>query len=132
MQFSTAIIALAMGQLLQLGGVAALPTEIGVDVSVPKVAADVAAKVHTIEKRHDHTACACQTSSGGEIDAAATSRVAGFNMNRWVLDLFETQRFQGGAKFTGYYIRGKDGASVSGEGFYNECRQNGAADSTCF
>lgn len=48
----------------------------------------MAAKVHTIEKRHDHTACACQTSSGGEIDAAATSRVAGFNMNRWVLGMF--------------------------------------------
>ena len=86
-----------------------MPTEAGVET-------------HALETRDDHTACACQASSGGEIDGATTARVVGYNTWRWQLgkfiyafrwwldwnlqlvDTFETQRFQNGAHFTGYYV----------------------------
>ncbi|KAH8708339.1 hypothetical protein GQ44DRAFT_731624 [Phaeosphaeriaceae sp. PMI808] len=122
MQFS-ATLTLALAYLAHLGAASALPVEAAAEGN----ASD------SLVKRNDYWHCACQYSPNGAIDPITTARVVDFNSGRWTLETFERVRFQGGAKFTGTYaVPVKGAGKIGGRAFYNECRQNGAGDSTCF
>ncbi|KAE8824337.1 hypothetical protein PTNB73_09296 [Pyrenophora teres f. teres] len=155
MHFSTATIALAAAFLLNLGTAAALPVDDDARVAAP-VAETTNMETRSLAKRAYYTHCACQYSHQSGIDALTTNRVASYNPHRWKLGSFvppaccgslietrtvgltirttdevETPRGRYGAHFTGFYVHSLNGR-IYGEGFYQECKQNGAGDSTCF
>ncbi|KAE8827541.1 hypothetical protein CFE70_009170 [Pyrenophora teres f. teres 0-1] len=130
MHFSTATIALAAAFLLNLGTAAALPVDDDARVAAP-VAETTNMETRSLAKRAYYTHCACQYSHQSGIDALTTNRVASYNPHRWKLDEVETPRGRYGAHFTGFYVHSLNGR-IYGEGFYQECKQNGAGDSTCF
>ncbi|EMD70254.1 hypothetical protein GGP41_000391 [Bipolaris sorokiniana] len=118
MQFSISTLALAMACISKFGQAASIP-----------VGAEVEAR--ELDKRARYTHCACQYSSQSGIDNYTTTRVVSYNGHRWKMDIRETPRGEYGARFTGYYAYATSGF-VDGKAFWNECKQNGAADSTCF
>ncbi|KAL1617892.1 hypothetical protein SLS56_010770 [Neofusicoccum ribis] len=77
-----------------------------------------------------HAHCACQAASGGEVDAVVTAMVVQYNPNKWELASTPSTLEQG-AHFAGTYAIPKSG-SIDGDDFYNQCKEYGAADSTCF
>ncbi|KAB2569581.1 putative secreted in xylem 5 protein [Lasiodiplodia theobromae] len=83
----------------------------------------------TAARSHGH--CACQAASGGEVDAVVTAMVVQYNPNKWEL-ASSPSTLEQGAHFAGTYAIAKNNGKIDGDDFFNQCKEYGAADSTCF